>query len=146
MHNDYKKFLVRQWRDREQNVTGSPFALRVRNEVLACLEPPTVSDLLETPEELEPLRMWEFVPGTGESVRISSVVDSIRAADPEDLHQVMLANRCLPRNEQFFVDYRKVVQDAYKLSIMLRNPEAYVRSVNRCIVSSLSQKSVFSIK
>ena len=136
MHNDYNKFLIQEWREKEDRVQGSSFALRVRKEVLDYLEPPSIDDLLGTPEEFVPLRMWAFVPDTGESVRVSSVVDSIREADPEDLYQVMLANKSLPREEQFFVDYRNVVQDAYKLSIMLRSPEAYVQSVESQVPSS----------
>ena len=78
-----------------------------------------------------PIKPWAFMKGTAESVRVSAVQQAIFDTQPLELIAVRNANLRLPENMHLFRDPQKTEEDMYRLYIYLKNPQAYVASVEK---------------
>ena len=131
MRNEYIKHLTAHYKDKAES-TPKPktdFERTIRNFVLSKIEPTEITPWTR-PEEAH-IRPWEFIPNTAESIKVSDVIACIHHTSPTDLFNVIIANKRMPKDQQFFNDPNKVVDDMYKLSIMLRDPKAYVTRIEQ---------------
>ena len=140
MNSEYQKILAKDFNDRLPDTSKSDFVKRIRDEALSLIDPVELTPWLEDNGGF--LKPWKFVEGTAESVKVIDVIKSIHLADPEDIYNIVMANRRLEEEARLFSVAGNVEQDAYKLSIYLRNPKAYLESVDMQVKKHLSEYSL----
>ncbi|MGB1077301.1 MAG: hypothetical protein ACPG05_03265 [Bdellovibrionales bacterium] len=134
MNTEYFKYLAEIDRKNTPEPSLSRQVNKTREEVLAYIAPLPLESYQKDQVLLRP---WECVPGTGESVKVSDVLRSIKQANPEDLYNIISANRRLPKEQQWFNNYQNIVMDTYWISRWLTMPQSYVNTVNQQIKLSL---------
>jgi len=137
MMNEYLKSLARDFNDRKPDEPESDFVRRVRDDILKIIDTVELSPYLEDDGSF--MKPWRFVEGTAESVKVADVIKSIHLADPVDLYNVVVANRRLEDDDRLFSQPNNIEQDAYKLSIYLRSPDAYLNSVDMLVQKQLNK-------
>ncbi len=126
MQKEYTRRLAQEFREKPKWTTDSDLVRRQCEQLFAFIVPYYDPS---TPLEDVVLKPWLYIKGSKESVRISDVQQSILSAKPEDITKVMNANKKLPPEKHFFVNFSNIEHDIYIFHIMLQNPDAYVTSV-----------------